>query len=94
MTDLEKWLAIREEAGLHIDPRTAEVEWTVRDIGDPHGIDTNPPVGCFVREYFARSPGSGVWVWFGDLPEETEKALWEKYHTKHAFAAGLEDIPQ
>jgi hypothetical protein len=29
--------------------------------------------------FFARSPGSDVWVWFGDLPEATAAALWKKH---------------
>ena len=31
------------------------------------------------RTYFARSPGSDVWIWFGDLPEATAAALWKKH---------------
>jgi hypothetical protein len=41
------------------------------------------------REYFARSPGSDIWVWFGDLPEATRTALWERHKQKLAFPAGL-----
>jgi hypothetical protein len=26
-------------------------------------------------DYFARSPDSKVWVWFGDLPKRTERVL-------------------
>jgi hypothetical protein len=32
---MEQWLAIRKEAGLKIDPETAEVEWTYAYIQDP-----------------------------------------------------------
>ena len=41
------------------------------------------------REYFARSPGSDIWVWFGDLPNATRDTLWEKHKAKLAFPAGL-----
>ena len=33
--DVERWLAIRKEAGLTIDPETAEVCWNMRRLGTP-----------------------------------------------------------
>src|SRR4249919_863639 len=77
--DVKQWLAIRKEAGLKIDPETAEVFWTYAQTADPYGIYPDLPdeweqIG---REYFARSPG-GIWVHFGDLPEATANALDEK----------------
>ncbi len=74
---VEQWLAIRKDAGLQIDPEAAEVEWTYAQTFDPYGVygklpDEYQQVG---REYFARSPGSDVWVWFGDLLEATRSAL-------------------
>ena len=82
MTDEERkaWLAVRKEAGLKIDPATAEVDWHYAYTVDPYGIGPELPeearqVG---REYFARSPGSDVWVEFGDLPEATRDALWKR----------------
>ena len=91
---VEQWLAIRKEAGLHIDPEAAEVEWTYAQTLDPYSVDPDLPeelrqVG---REYFARSPGSEVWVWFGDLPEATRNALREKHEKKLAFPAGWEGV--
>jgi hypothetical protein len=93
MTEEERtaWLATREEAGLKVDPETAEVDWRYGQTFDPYGIDPDLPeelrqVG---REYFARSPGSDIWVHFSDLPEATRKALWSKHHRKLAFPAGL-----
>ena len=58
----EIWLAIRKEAGLKIDPETAEVTWRYAHTCDPYGVYPDLPeeyqqVG---REYFARSPGSEV----------------------------------
>jgi hypothetical protein len=87
----EQWLAIRKKAALRIDPETAEAEWTYAQTLDPYGVDPGLPeelqqVG---REYFARSPGSDVWVWFGDLPEKIRGALWEKHKSRLAFPAGL-----
>jgi len=83
--------ALRKAVGLQIDPETAEVEWIYAQTLDPYGDDPNlteeyQQVG---REYFARSPGSDVWVWFGDLPETVCDALWKKHRSKLAFPAGL-----
>jgi hypothetical protein len=85
--DLEQWLAIREEAGLKIDPETAEVFWNYAQTFDPYGIYPNLPdeweqIG---REYFARSPGSDIWVHFGDLPEATANALWGRLKPGEAY---------
>ena len=88
----EKWLAIRKKAGRKIDPETAEVDWIYAQTLDPYGVYAELPeelqqVG---REYFARSPGSDIWVWFGDLPVATQDALWEKHKESLAFPAGVE----
>jgi hypothetical protein len=60
MTNEEKskWLATRKEAGLQIDPKTAEVHWGWGQICDPYGIDPDLPeeYDCIGRIYFARSP--------------------------------------
>jgi hypothetical protein len=39
---VEQWLAIRKEAGRHIDPATAEVEWWHALTLDPYGVDPPP----------------------------------------------------
>jgi hypothetical protein len=36
--EVEEWLAIRRDAGLQIDPETAEVEWIYALTVDPYGI--------------------------------------------------------
>lgn len=91
--EVEKWLALRKEAGRKIDPETAEVLWDYGVIGDPYGTDPELQEECYNvgREYFARSPGSDIWVWFGDLPTATHDALWEKHKARLAFPAGLPD---
>jgi hypothetical protein len=88
---VEQWLATRKEAGRQIDPETAEVDWWYAQTLDPYGVDHNLPGECqqIGREYFACAPGTDVWVWFGDLPTATERALWEKHKSKLAFPAGL-----
>jgi hypothetical protein len=83
-TVAEQWLAIRKEAALKIDPETAEVEWWYAQTLDPYGVNPELPeeyqqVG---REYFARSPGSDVWVWFGDLPDAIRSAFWDRITEK------------
>ena len=79
--DVKKWLAIRKKAGLQIDPKTAEVHSTYAQTMDPYGVVPDLPEECYQvgREYFARSPGSDIWVWFGDLPSATQNALWKKH---------------
>jgi hypothetical protein len=89
----EQWLAIRKEAGLKIDPQTAEVDWTYADISDPYDVlPDDARAGCVGRAYFARSPGSDIWVCFDDLPEMVRDALWEKHSSRLAFPAGLEAL--
>jgi hypothetical protein len=83
--------ALRKAVGRQIDPETAEVERIYAQTLDPYGDDPNLPeeyqqVG---REYFARCPGSDVWVWFGDLPDATRDVLWNKHKSHLGFPAGL-----
>ena len=90
----EKWLAIRREEALKINPQTAEVLWVYAQTLDPYGVEPELPpeyqqVG---REYFARRPGGDTWVWFNDLPAATHDALWEKHKASLAFPAGLEEF--
>jgi hypothetical protein len=71
MADVNKWLATRKEAGLEIDPKTAEVFWTYAQTLDPYGVDPDLPEEYqqVRRAYFARAPGSDVWVWFATCPK-------------------------
>jgi hypothetical protein len=34
--------------------------------------------GVFCRNYFARAPGSDLWVELGDIPEPVREALWAR----------------
>jgi hypothetical protein len=75
----EQWLAVRKEARLTIDPDTAEVFWIHGEVCDPYGVyDLPDEAHCIGRNYFARSPGSDVWVSFGDLPDATRDRLWAR----------------
>ena len=89
-----RWFRIDEEAGRKIDPDTAEVHWAYRQVLDPHRVLPDLPEEAVEvgRDYFARSPESDKWVWFGDLPEATRDALWEEHKSKLAFPAGLFEV--
>jgi hypothetical protein len=79
-------------AGQQIDPETTEVDWTYIQIIDPYGVlpqDFVEQHFCIGRGYFARAPGSDLWIEFGDLPDATHKALRQRYASKLAFPAGL-----
>jgi hypothetical protein len=81
---VKQWLAIRKKAALKIDPETAEVDWKYAQMDDPYGVYGEVPEECYQvgQEYFVRAPGSDVWVWSGDLPEATERALWNMRKSK------------
>jgi hypothetical protein len=66
-----------QEAGRKIAPETAEVMWSYIEVLDPYGIYPELPeeLRAIGRGYFARSPRSDIWVWFGDLPTATHHAL-------------------
>ena len=75
--DVDQFMRIRKEAGLNIDPHTAEIFWGYYLTLDPYGIFPDLPedwrqVG---RTYFARSPDSKIWVEFGDLPDEVRDKI-------------------
>jgi hypothetical protein len=93
MTDEEirKYLDERKSEALRIDPKTADVLWDYNDIMDPYCV-YNRPVESIGRDYFARNPGSRIWVWFGDLPDVTRDELWRKHRHALAFPAGLEKL--
>ena len=81
---VEQWLAIRKEAGLQIDPETAEVYWDYGHPFDPYAVDPDLPQECqqVGRVYFACSPDSDIWVCSYDLPDTTRVALRGKHKKK------------
>ena len=86
----QAWLAIRKEAGLNIDPETAEVMWEYGYTIDPYNefSDLSEEEKQIGRNYFARSPGSEIWVSFCDLPDATLKALQERPISNPEFSGG------
>jgi hypothetical protein len=90
---VEAWLEIRKVEGLRLDPTTAKVAWIYAHTLDPYGVRDLPEEYQQVgREQFARAPDSDIWVWFGDLPEETALALWKLHGKRLLFPAGLFDV--
>jgi hypothetical protein len=78
----------RRAAGLLIDPSTAEIEWWYAQTDDPYndGLPLLPQEEQVGREYFARAPGSDIWVWIGHLPAATGDAIWRRFeNTKGAI---------
>ncbi len=88
---LEQWLQVRKEEGRKIDPDFAEVTWEYALTIDPYGVYPDLPEECqqVGRVYFARSPGSDIWVSFCDLPDETRERLWERLCENCRFPPGF-----
>ncbi len=80
---IEQWLQIRKEEGRKIDPDTAEVSRRSVYVVDPYEVYPDLPEECQLigNLNFARSPGIDIWVWFGDLPAETVRRLWERFES-------------
>jgi hypothetical protein len=77
--NVEQWRAVRKDAGPRIDPDVAEVASQFAYTVDPYGVCSDLPEEARTvgREWYARCPGSDVWVLFDDLPYATQKALTE-----------------
>jgi len=75
---VDQWLAIRKEEALHVDPATAQVTWEHGSVLDPYGVYPPFEEDNIGRNYFARAPGSHVWVSFHDLPAAVSTQLWER----------------
>jgi hypothetical protein len=71
--EIKQWLTLRKEEGLKIDPETAEVDWWYAQTLDPYGVLDEWELPEEFHQLHA--PGSDVWVWFGDLPEQTVERL-------------------
>jgi hypothetical protein len=92
----KEWLALRKQTAPTINPETAEVAWVYGLTLDCYGVHPDLPedlqqVG---REYFARSPGSEIWVSFGDLPEATRESLWQKASSTAHIPCRLRRCPR
>ena len=85
VAEIETFLAERKAEALRIDPATCEVDsWHVQVL-DPYGLlDVPEEARCIGRDIFVRNPGGG-WVWFGDLPEATLKAVRARLEKENDF---------
>ena len=73
----QEWLAIQTAEGLKINPETAEVECYYEAEFEDGVYYPRLPEECrgIGREYFARAPGSDIWVSFQNLPKATRERL-------------------
>jgi hypothetical protein len=85
--ETKAWLDERKREALLIDPATAEVDWSFAQNFDPYGTIPDLPEELQVvgRAYFARRPGSDIWVHFGDLPDEVRAKLRKHPNAKPSF---------
>jgi hypothetical protein len=85
--EIKEWLGERKREALLIDPAKAEVSWSFGRTLDPYGVIPDLPeeLQQFGREYFARQPGSNIWVSFDDLPDEVREKLWDHPNAKPSF---------
>jgi hypothetical protein len=91
----EIWHALLEIAGRQMDPENVEVHWRFGQVVDPYGVypDLPPECDCVGRCYFARAPGSLVWIEFGDLPQATREALWMRARDRHLPSIIDDEVP-
>jgi hypothetical protein len=91
--ETKEFLAIRQEAAEAINPATAKVLWEHGYVTDPYGIcsDLSDEEKCIGRNYFARAPGSDVWVSFHDLPESVVDALWRRIEQNDPDGPSFDD---
>jgi hypothetical protein len=65
---------------------TSQEDWHWGHTLDPYGVRNLAAEERQVqRVYFARSPGSNIWVSFDDLPSEVCNALWAKLEQSPDF---------
>jgi hypothetical protein len=77
----EMFYAERKEAGLLIDPETADYYFCYGSIMDPYGVYPRFAEDCAGRIWFAHTPETGA-VSFYDLPEQTRTRLRERVETE------------
>jgi hypothetical protein len=78
--DVKAYLANREEAAKSINPENCETIKYYTEAMDIYGLFEVPDEwSCVGSELFVRNLPDGSWVWFGDLPKETCKALMDGF---------------
>jgi hypothetical protein len=89
-TEIDGSTSARRAEGMRIVAETAEVELFLMVEIDPSTFE--PKFDRVRSGYFARAPGSDIWVEFCDLPDRTREKLWAAHEHKLAFPAGLSGI--
>jgi hypothetical protein len=93
-----KYINKRRIEGRKIDARTAKVGWWYREMEDPYNVFPASYVDSeyflryeqmIGREYFAQRPGSKIWLWIGDIPRPTARALQKSGKLATATEAGF-----
>ncbi len=74
--DVEAELAARKAEGARVDPKNCGIIKYYAEALDIYGLFEVPDEwSCVGSELFVRNLPDGCWVWLGDLPEETGKAV-------------------
>jgi hypothetical protein len=85
VADVEAELAERKAEGALIDPENCEIIKYYAEAVDIYGLfDVPDEWSCVGSELFVRTLPDGDWVWVGDLPEETCKAVLKRLEEKAA----------
>ena len=79
----EEWIAIvKKAAALAINSETAEISSLYGPTNDPYSDGLTGRAQEWGKHFFARSPGTDIWVPFRDLPPTVLKALWDRMDRK------------
>ncbi len=74
-----EFLRIRKEAGKLIDPERAQCFIIEDDITDPYGVrGYSPDESVCGRLYYAKNPGSEIWVEFHDIQRGIRDKLFRR----------------
>jgi hypothetical protein len=80
--EIKKFYAIRKKEGRKINPETAEFLRTCIGATDPYGLFPERPYDTLWPGKFLSESGSDVWVFEGDLPGATLKAIRKKWDSE------------
>jgi hypothetical protein len=91
VADVEAFLAERKAAGLLINPATcATIDYYAEALDIYELFDVPDEWSCVGSELFVCNPDADgphrYWVWLGDLPEETCKAVLKRLEERAAGA--------
>lgn len=71
------WLADRKKAGQEIDPCNCDTMCIYAQQVDPYDVhEIEDGADCVGEKRFARSKGSGIWVYEYDIPAHIRGAIW------------------